>query len=146
MNFTPKSEEEIQSANLLQPGIYNFLVSKAEDTTSKSGNEMIKLTLTVWDNNGHEHIVFDYLLEAIAYKVRHFSDATSLLDKYLSGCLNAEDCLGKSGHVSIIIQDGAAKGDGTNYPNRNAVKDYIKKENSPVVSNSEEFKDDEIPF
>lgn len=147
MLFDPKSESELQALNLLPDGIYKFRVDEAEDTKSKStGADMIKLNLSILDQDGKEHIVLDYLLASLLYKVLHFSETTGLEDKYNSGSLNAADCLGREGYAKIYTQQGQAKGDGTNYPNRNAVKDYVRKQSAPVVAPMNEFKDDEIPF
>ena len=44
MEFNPKDAD---TAGCLEPGVYDFTVKKAEDTQSKSGNEMVALWLTV---------------------------------------------------------------------------------------------------
>jgi hypothetical protein len=121
MKFTPKSEEEITSENLLPAGIYQFEIVEAKEQVSKSQNEMIKLTLKVWDNDGGEHYVYDYLLESIAYKLRHAAEVCNLLDKYESGHLSADDFINKSGSLKLDI-----KKDKTNqYPDQNSVSDYV---------------------
>jgi len=141
MRFTPKTENEIQFENLLEPGIYNFSVVKAEDAISKAGNEMIKLNLKVWDKNGHERFVFDYLLEALAYKIKHFCDAVGLADKYQNGAFNASDCLDKSGNVKVDIQK-----DKTGlYHDKNIVVDYLV-ETTASQSKKDTFEDSDIPF
>ena len=109
MNFQPKSEEEVKAFTLLEKGIYPFRIIKAEDQISKSGNEMIKLTLLIWDKEGHTHTLYDYLLEKIAYKLRHFAECVDMLDKYNLGCFTAEDCESREGSVDIIVQPGQAK-------------------------------------
>ena len=149
MRFTPRTPEEIQSMTLIAPGTYDFTVVESKEMLSKSGNEMIKLQLKVWDMNGNERSVFDYLLEAMAFKLRHFCEATGLLNKYEEGGFNAEDCLGKSGKVEIIIQEGNFKPDGSKYADKNAVKDYCKPIDGAKVDapKSDDFDNsDEIPF
>jgi len=69
MKFKHKTEEELQSMFLLHEGTYQFVVTKAEDAMSKSNNEMIKLTLKIMDKAGREHTVYDYLLEAMEFKL-----------------------------------------------------------------------------
>jgi hypothetical protein len=112
---------------------------------------MIELKLKIWDIDGSERIVFDYLLEAMGFKLRHFSKICNLLDKYESGVLAAEDCVGKSGNLELIVQQGQPRIDGGYYPSKNSVKDYV--ESQAVVHASEvqhqsehPLLDDAIPF
>lgn len=154
MRFTPRSEEEVATANLLQPADYPFEVLEAEDKVSKQGNEMIALKLKIEIDDGMR-IVFDYLLEAVEYKLRHFFDSIGMLDEYESGDISAEDVVGAAGIAKIIIQP--AKG---GYDAKNSVKDYVKR--AVAVTKSKGAKkiakpvskpavvdddmDDEIPF
>lgn len=145
MRFTPKTEKEIQEMNLISPGIYDFEVISASDKMSKTGNEMIELKIKIWDINNQERIIFDYLLEAMSFKLRHFAEATGLLQKYESGMLLAKDCLGKSGKVEIIIQ----KDKNGQYGDKNAVKDYISSNeisHAEPIKKDDSFLNDEIPF
>ncbi len=150
MRFQPKTEEEIQSMNLLEEGTYDFQVIDAIDTLSKANNEMIKLTLKIWDKNGLEKIMDDFLLEKMAFKLRHFSECTGLLEKYETGQMNSHDCIGKSGKLEIKIDKGKPipnDPDGRYFPDKNSVKDYIKQELKELSTNKDESPfDDEIPF
>lgn len=152
MRVTARSEEEIQTMGLLSPGTYDFEVAKAEDQISNQGNEMIKLTLKVWDMGGAVHLIYDYLLDAMAFKLRHFAEATGLLEKYNAGHLEANDCERRMGKVEIIIQKGKDKNDGTGnwYPDKNAVKDYFVKKGgfgaTTLSSNTDQFLNDDVPF
>lgn len=154
MQFKPKTQEEIlfESAamSLITPGIYSFEVIEATNKLSKAGNEMIQLKLKVWDDNGRERIIFDYLLESMAYKLKHFCETTGLLGKYEMGVIDETDCLGKSGLVDIIIQKGSKKTDGSLYPDRNSVKDYLIKEGFTkpklTLAANNDIVDDDIPF
>ena len=121
MRFEPKSEKEISEANLMPAGIYNCEISAAEEQSSKAGNDMIKLTLTVWDQEGNERKVFDYLLEAIPGKLRHCAEMCGLLDVYSRGELRADDLVGKAGQAKLGIKKDKT---GT-YPDQNAVQDYL---------------------
>lgn len=141
MRFAPKTEQELQVMTLLEPGAYQFQVSTATNERSKSGNEMIKLTLNIWDKKGNAHFIYDYLLEAMATKLRHFCESTGLIDKYEIGEINPIDCMNRQGYVDLIIQEGKIKNNGERYPNRNVVKDYIKKSDTQ----SDDLNDD-IPF
>lgn len=154
--FNPLSEEEV--LNLIEPGIYDFQVKEAADGTSKtSGNPRIALILTVWDKNGKERIVFDYLTVAMMYKIKHFCDATGLEKMYQAGTFSSKDCIGKSGKCKIRIDESPG------YPPKNAVADYVMTDKGavkvPLANESslgrrpefssktkDELTDDDIPF
>lgn len=154
MKITPRSVQEIESMGLMAPGFYSFVVKDAENCVSKTGNDMIKLTLSVQDANGFKHTLFDYLLQKgkqMEFKLRHFCEHTGLMDKYNAGELLAADCVDKAGVCEIVLQPGADKYDGTKYPDKNAVKDYMEnkvsmsKAPTPEVTGHPAFEDD-IPF
>lgn len=140
MKFQPKTENEIASENLIEPGEYDFEVVAAFDKVSKtSGNDMIELKIKVFADR--EKVISDYLLEKMAYKLRHFAEATGLLEVYNSGDLIADDCVGKSGRLELGIQRDKTGA----HPDKNTVKDYVtdgvRSERSESVA-----KDDNIPF
>ena len=152
MHFTPKTEKEIAEANLWPAGEYSFEIAKAENAVSKSGNEMIKLSLNIVNNEAKSKVVFDYLLEAIEYKLRHCADACGLLVKYETGMLDAMDFEGKTGVLKLGIQKGTDR-----YPNdKNSISDYIvgaAKPATPVKFTSAQQSqatevdlDDEVPY
>ncbi len=143
MRVTPRSEQELQESLVMPKGIYKFEVASAEEAVSKSGNEMIKLQLRIWDKEGKVHILYDYLLDSLPFKLRHFAEYVGLIEKYNMGGINAEDCLYKSGSVELMIQEAK-----DNYPMKNAVKDYVKTDRSAKVSppNNDLPFDDDLPF
>ena len=149
MRFKPKTTEELDSMNLMKPGIYSFRVANATEQISKSGNEMIKLTIEVYDDFGTTFTIFDYLLEAMAHKLNHFCESVGLYSKYQAGEMTSVDCIGKCGYVEIANQKGGENPTGGTYPDKNAVKDYVLKK--PVKSGElplgrEVPFDDQIPF
>ena len=121
MRFEPKSADEIAMDSLLPEGVYPFEVLDAIDTLSKAGNEMLKLKLVVFGDGSTPH-VYDYLLEKLAYKLRHFAETTGLLAAYEAGELTAEMCLNKEGYCKLVVerQEG--------YDPRNTVKDYVPRD------------------
>lgn len=145
MQFIPMTEEEINLLDLIEPGIYQFLVMAGEDVISKNGNEMIKLTIKIWDKNGSERIVFDYLLTQIPHKIRHFCTTTDQLHKYEQGTLSDRDCKGKSGNLKLGIQ----KDKTGQYKDKNVVIDYVPTlsivGNENIHHKPEEISDN-IPF
>lgn len=150
LSFQPQTEEEV--LNLLPAGIYDFVVKEAIDTYSKaSGNPMIKLSLELVDASGKERVMTDFILTAFMKKIKHFCDATNLIDKYNSGTLSAEDCIGKTGKLNLIVEEYKSN-------LKNSVEDYIKNsgnqpknslyraitETQPPAASS--FVDDDLPF
>lgn len=119
MRFTPKTEEQLVEESLIPAGEYDFCVVSAAEKKSKSGNDMIVVELDIFVN-GNARPLRDFLMEAMAFKLRHFCEATGLIEKYNNGTLTALDCENKSGKLKIVIQDSPQ------YGKQNQVKDYIK--------------------
>lgn len=116
MRYQPKTEADVSP--LLKPGVYDFTVTNAEDRQSKSGNDMIALELEVFTETGGIRRLKDYLLEKVAYKLRHFCYATGMGDLYESGQFGASDCVGRSGKLKLGVQSQEG------YQDKNEVRDY----------------------
>ena len=121
MRFAPKTKEELDFDNLLPKGEYDFEVIKAEDATSKSGNEMIKTKLKVFHGEGFQFVT-DYLMEKMAFKLHNFFETVGMMDAYNAGEIKAADLVSACGKVQIDIE--AASGD---FPAKNVVKNYGSK-------------------
>lgn len=137
MKFTPKTEKQIAEDCLRPAGIYSFEIVDATNEISKKGNEMIKLSLRLYSKDGDDcGILSDYLLESLAYKLRHAAIACGLDALYGGGTLDASDFIGKTGDLKLAI-----KRDKTGqYPDQNSVSDYLLKKSVAVDV------DDGIPF
>lgn len=121
MNFKPKSDADLSTGNLLPKGEYDFEVISAVDKVSKANNEMIELKLLIYIDGTPARQVFDYLMESVAYKLKHFCYAVGLSKKYDDGTITAFDCNGVSGRCKIgIKQDKTGQ-----YPPNNNVTDYV---------------------
>lgn len=158
MKYIPKSEEELEkekqeaiNASLLANGEYDFEVITTSDKPSNSGAEMITLKLNVFDHEGNSRTIFDYLTEAMGWKIRHAADACGLLATYESGSLAASSFDFCTGKVKIKTQKGNKE-----YPNpKNVVEDYIKRDlsnqsaempNVPTQTIAATLNGDDIPF
>lgn len=149
MKFQPKTDAELEAEQAkFKPlkGVYDFEVTDASDEVSTAGNDMIKVTLGVWRPDGSQVLIKDYLLAAMAFKFKHFCEATGMLDRYEAGDVNANDCLNKTGKVELKLK----KVDDKEY---SEVRDYIKRVEpaqgkQPPAGLIGEGKplDDEIPF
>src|SRR5258706_6344229 len=127
--FTPMSDEELETASLIEPGIYDFEIAKSQQKISKSGNPMAELILNIWDKNGAQRSIFDYLVFSSVplniKKVKHFCDAVGLEEQYKLGSLPKE-LERYSGKVQINIQDERPNPSGGFYARKNIVIDYVK--------------------
>jgi len=144
MTFQPRSEKEISEARLAPEGEYDFQVLEAQDTTSKSGNAMIKLKLGVFSGEAMRWHIFDYLVPQMEAKLRHFCDSVGLLAQYEAGTLSADYCRGRAGRCKLVIEEGEGS-----YPDKNVVKDYVlrkAKPLSPPVQAPPPVEDQDIPF
>lgn len=153
MRFSPQSEAEVQkSASKFGPwpnGVYDFEVAESADDTSKNGNDMISLTLYIFNSDGDRRTVFDYLLDSIPHKLRHAAYACGLSSQYEDGNLIGADFYGKTGRVKIGIQP---EKDG--YQAKNVVRDYIVERGASETTSTPRrqpapagnIDDDEIPF
>jgi hypothetical protein len=148
MKYTPYTEAQIQSMNVMDPGIYVFEVvdvilhaPNGYVLRDKNGNEMAKLKLMVWDNENRERIVYTFLTGDgnFAYKLRHFAKSIDMLQEYDDGFFDISKTIGTSGKAEIVIKKGTFKADGSGemWADRNDVKDFISESKNPLVNNSE---------
>lgn len=126
MQFNSRSREELARESLTPPGEYDFEIISAEETTSKKGNEMIKLKLRVFVENGEIH-VYDYLVAGMDYKLANFCDAIGRSDDYDDGEINADNLVGCAGKLKLVIEKEQKDKDTgeVKWPAKNAVKTYI---------------------
>lgn len=143
LNFAPQSEQEL--LNLIPDGEYNYLVKDAVHHRSKSsGNESIKMTLTVYDQHGREHTIYCYLTTNYMFLLKHFTDSCGLESAYENGSLSPEMCKNQVGRCKVIIEQPE---EGTNYLPKNIIKDFCKRQMSePPKSELNSIDDKDIPF
>lgn len=143
LSFAPLSEIEL--LNLMPDGTYDFLVKEANHHRSQTtGNESIKLTLAVYDNNGREHKVYCYLTPAYMKLLAHFCNATGLTQAYEAGSLSAAMCVNQAGKC-IIGRDEPEFG--SKYSPKNVIVDFLKRESvDPPKSVIDPHLNDDIPF
>lgn len=120
MQFKPKTDAELADEAMLPEGVYDYTIDKATDTTSKkTGAPMIAVELTVFSDRGDRKIK-DWLMEKMAWKLKHFAFSVGLGQAYENGDLSADALVGRSGKVRL--KKGQANGD---FAARNEVKDYV---------------------
>jgi hypothetical protein len=136
MKYTPYTEAEIQSMNVMEAGVYTFQVIDVDTTkptgermVDKNGNDMAKLKLVVWDSNDRERTIFTYISGDgnFAYKFRHFAKSIDMIAEYEAGTFDIRQTVGKSGMADVVVKKGTLKQDGSGdmWPDRNDVKDFV---------------------
>jgi hypothetical protein len=141
------SDEQILAQHkTLEPGEYDFQVSAANFKISKTnGNEMIELVLKVWDKNGMEHTLYDYLLfsEKMAFKLKHFWESVGKPENYTFGGCDVNDMDNLCGKLKTILQKSQ-----DNSRMNARVADYVsmKDHTGKTIKTNVEQMDDDIPF
>lgn len=159
--YQPMSEQDAMNERfqLMKEGIYDAVITASQDTTSaNSGNPMMDMTVTVYDENGKTHDVRDFLVftKQMMWKVIHFAESAGILKEYESGKLCSQTAINRTVQVKIVVEQGSeipqdklkGKPVGSKYPDKNKVEDYIKKEDQkPLTLKAEDdpFADDDIP-
>lgn len=123
MKVVGRSEAEAAKASrrtLLRSGVYDALIREAVEKESKRGNEMIDVSVVVYDGEGGEREFRDFLTNTTlgALKLRHACEAVGAISKYESGDISASDFAGRNVRVKI----GTEKRRG--WPDRNVIEDY----------------------
>ncbi len=166
MKYQPYTEAQIQSMNVMEPGVYSFQVLEVitwdqygKELRDKNGNDMAKLKLAIRDNEGRERPLFTYITGdgAFAYKLRHFAKAVGMISQYEDAVFDIGSTVGKTGHADIVIKRGTMKTDGSGemWPDRNDVKDFVVTADGNVVNHNhsvtppqvnQELESEDVPF
>lgn len=130
--FKPKKE--------ILPGVYEFVITKAQESISKSGNSMIVLELELYQHQTPLHTTIkDYLVNTpkAFYRIKNFCESVGLKAQYERKELTEKDCIGKKGQIEVALeQQGALKSTGEEYPPTPRVKFYFPIEEKSMASNS----------
>jgi hypothetical protein len=125
MKVQPISSEEANAGGFGEPfpaGEYDFLIYAAEETTSKAGNDMLKLTLHIFNKRGEKQTTFDYILSSQtgAWKARHLMEAIGMVREYDRGEIDPIKIEGKPGRCKLQLVPAKDQ-----FPAKNAVADYL---------------------
>lgn len=123
MRFTPVSEEEAASANLLPKGDYDAVVKSCAEKTSKSQNPMFEVDLTVYGPDGKEKNVRDWIvcIDSQQAKLQAFCKSAGQWDAYQNGELCGDTFIDASVRVKLGVEPGG------DFPPKNTVKAYLPK-------------------
>lgn len=129
MQFQPKTDQQLADEAMLPEGEYDFTIDKATDTVSKtSGQPMIAVEMTIFSDRGDRKIK-DWLMEKMAWKLKHFAASVGMGQAYENGALDAQALVGRSGKLKL--KKGKANGD---FAPRNEVKDYVVPGDAPATT------------
>lgn len=118
MRFTPKSDEEL--SNVWNSDWYEGVIEEAEEKQSSKGTDMLVLGVRVYGHEGRTKKLPDYIVEAVAFKLKHLAEAASLSAQYESGELHASQLINKKVGVKLRIEiDKTGQ-----YPDKNVIADY----------------------
>jgi hypothetical protein len=155
--YKPMTEAEAMKArfDLMKDGDYDAVIEKSEAKISGSGNSMIDLSLAVYDENGVEHHIRDFLIftSRMQWKAGHCADSAGLSDEYLNNTFKPEMLVNKNVRVRVRSQEGneipadklKGKPAGSKYPDKNVIDDYLVRAAKSAPTNSPDFNDD-VPF
>lgn len=155
------SEQEAMAERfqLIKEGVYEGVITSSEDKKSSTGNPMMDMTVTVYDENGKPHDVRDFLVftKTMMWKVVHFCDSAGILKEYEEGKLCSQVAIDKRVMVQVGVEEGGeipqdklkGKPLGSKYPDKNKISEYIKRSEqgaqAPKGDNPPPFTDDDIP-
>lgn len=149
MQFERMTKEDIERLSeagfLLKPGTCSFVIRKAEECRSKSGNPQMKLEIDGTDTEGKTASLFDYIFysEAAKWKIVSFCKAIGLEEKLEEGNLEPRDLIGKKGQFIVSHEE-------FNGQKKNRVLRYLPLMEMALKQSAEqvakEFFNDEIPF
>lgn len=151
------SEQEAMAERfqLLKEGEYDAIISASQDKVSNSGNPMMDMTVSVFDDNGRTQDVRDFLVftKPMMWKVIQCADSAGLIAEYQAQKFCSEAIIGKRVRVKIGVEEGSeipedklkGKPLGSKYPNKNKIESYIKAEHQNNISN-DPLADDDLPF
>jgi hypothetical protein len=142
--------------SLLTPGEYEAVVITSTDKLSSSGNAMMDVTLSVYDKDGFTHSVRDFLvfIKPMMWKIIHFAESAGVYDIYEQGKLCSDAIINKRVWVKIDIEEGReipedrlqGKPQGSKYPAKNKVANYVVKSVNKESAKAQAFTDDDLPF
>jgi len=146
MNYTPKTEMELEKESLLPEGTYDFEVIETSDRPSKKGNDMITLKLNIFGGDGSNRHIYDYIALGSNFgerKLRKAAAGCGLMDIYNSGALKDQDFLGANGKAFVRQEDGTVE-----FPAKNIVGEYWPHEDAQAkpTKPTTEIINDDIPF
>lgn len=136
MIFEPLTDEQIESQKKrLIPGMADFEILDAKEKTSKSGNPMIEVILRVWDSEGTQGQLKDFLPSNVQWKIKSILQAINKGDLYQTGNVTSLDLVMGCGKCML----GMEKSRDPQFPDQIRVKEYLSLETTNNDSDDIQF-------
>ena len=84
--FSNKNKQFVK----LKPGVCDFTIINAVKKVSKAGNEMLKITFKVCDQEFNEGIVFDYITTNMVWKLKSLMSEVGLNEEFKNGEIDVD--------------------------------------------------------
>lgn len=107
-------EAAAQAFPMAPAGEYDFEIKAAQDKVSKNGQDMIELQLKVYNANGDEFKVRDFILpdhEQMGFRLRQLCECIGMVDTYEASELETYMLTGKCGRVKTKVNPAEGKYD-----------------------------------
>ena len=152
MTFEYNPKEAKSEYAVLPNGEYECEIVSAEETVSKAKNDMIKLVLCVYGNEGEQVRMYDYIVSpSTLWKLKSICRCCEI---EFDGILDEQLLIGRRMRVLTKV-DPERNVDGKTYSERNSIAKYVSgignqttKTDPPVVADDKDVKPsaNEIPF
>jgi hypothetical protein len=153
LRFNPVITEQKSNDYSLNKGKGTWNVLFAQEKISKSGNEMIELTLELKDCKGKTGKIFEYLLvsnDKSLWKTENFFKSAGKPEIYSSGAFGAGECMQLSGQCEIDNEENSFNGNVTVRPKIKAFvpmsAEYQAISSGVAPNPVDDFFNDDIPF
>jgi len=141
MQFTPKTDADFQQEETERKNkfvwpansVVDYEIKSATEKLSKKGKDMIEADVDVYNAAGEAQTIRVWLGEWNLWLVKHICEGNGLLAEYESGNVHDYDLIGKTGKAKLNIQKGAQKEDGTFYPDKNGIADFLLNDEQQVA-------------
>ena len=157
MHITPLSEAEAerQESGRWPDGEYSYEIMEADEyVKEETGNEVIKLTVRVFNDDGEHRQIMNWLTNTpqSAWRIRQFAASCGLLAEYEKGYLQAPQIIGRVGMCKLGTKESEWNGEKRK---NNFIVSFLKKASGNTASapkRAERAKakvddlDDDIPF
>ena len=151
MSFEYNPKEVKSEYALLANGEYECEIVDAEETVSKAGNDMLKLVICIYGNDGEQVRVYDYIVSpSTIYKLKSICRCCEI---EFDGILDEQLLIGRRMRVLTKIEPERTV-EGKTYAERNSIVKYVsglgKKPTDidPLVADDKDVKPlpDDVPF
>ena len=139
----PRSED--MKDDIWPNGTYPARIEKAEEARSKSGNDMLKVTVSVLSPDGQSQTVYDYITYKRKPDVQRLEGLTEAIGKrkqHDAGTLEPHHLEKKD----VSVQLGYETSKNPQYGDRNKILAYMPATETKQAAPDDDEDDDSVPF